>query len=188
LDQYKMPRVKRAGYDYEDDLQVEVAAYLDRVLPDDAFWWHTPNQGRGDGLTRKTAFGAMVMGQKLKSMGMRAGIPDILLLYRGILHCTDAKARYGGLTDSQKEVQPRLLTAGARVGPPIRTIEELEALLIAWDVPLKFLYTELKTKTVMKPSEAQAMTAIALSSQTVKKRRATRARRKIYAKSATTPA
>ena len=183
-----MPRVKRAGYDYEDDLQVEVAAYLDHVLPDDAFWWHTPNQGRGDGGTRATAFGAMVMAQKLKSMGMRAGIPDILLLYRGVLHSTDAKARYGSLTDSQKEVQPRLAAAGAVVGQPFRTIEELEAMLIAWNVPLKFHYSELKTKTVMKPSEARAMTAIALSSQTVKKRRVTRARRKSSARSATTPA
>lgn len=181
-----MPRVKRAGYDYEDDLQIEVAAYLDHVLPDDAFWWHTPNQGRGDGKTKQTALGALVMAQKLKSMGMRAGIPDVLILYRGVLHGTDAKARYGSLTDSQKEVQPRLEAAGARIDPPFRTIEELESALVRWGIPLKFSYTELKTKTIMKPSEARAMTAIALSSQTVKKRRAVRAGRKQNARSVPT--
>lgn len=177
-----MPRVKRVGYDYEDDLQIEVAAYLDRVLPDDAFWWHTPNQGRGDAKTKQQAFGQKLMGQKLKSMGMRAGMPDILILYQGRLYGTDAKSRTGGLSESQEETQPKLIAAGASIVPLFRTIEEMEATLVAWGIPLKFSYTELKTRTVMKPSEATAMTAIALSSATVKKRRAMRAGRKNHGK------
>lgn len=177
-----MPRVKRAGYDYEDDLQIEVAAYLDRVLPDDAFWWHTPNQSRGDSSSKALAFGARMMAEKIKSMGMKPGVPDILILYRGKLYGTDAKARYGSLTDSQIEIMPRMEAAGAIIKPEFRTIEEMEAILVEWGIPLKFSYTELKTRTSMKPSEAMAMTAIAVASGNVKKRRAMRAGRKSYGK------
>ena len=164
----------RQGYDYEDDLAVESAAYLDRVLPPDAVWWHTPNQGRGDGKTRADAVGAMMMAAKLKSMGMKSGIPDVFVVWNGRLHATDAKSGTGRLSTSQREMFPRLEAAGVLVKPTYRTIEELESHLTEWGIPLLFRYAELRRKVVMKPSEAMAMTAIATASATVRKRRAMR--------------
>ena len=169
-----MPSVRREGYDYEDDLAVESAAYLDRVLPPDAVWWHTPNQGRGDGRTKADAVGAMLMAAKLKSMGMKAGVPDVIVVWQGRIHVTDAKSRTGALSASQREMHARLEAAGAHVKPTYRTIEELESHLTDWGIPLLFRYAELKSRTVMKPSEAMAMTAIATASATVRKRRAMR--------------
>lgn len=169
-----MSSSRRQGYSYEDDLAVESAAYLDRVLPADAVWWHTPNQGRGDGKSRADAIGAKLMAAKLKSMGMKSGIPDVFIVWRGRLHATDAKSETGELSTSQREMFARLEAAGVLVRPTYRTIEELEAHLTEWGIPLLFRYAELRTRTVMKPSEAMAMTAIATASATVRKRRAKR--------------
>lgn len=176
-----MPSKGADGYQYEDDLAVEAAAYLDRVLPEDAVWWHTANQGHGLGRTPRALMDARKMAMKLKSMGMKSGIPDILILWQGRLYVTDAKSRTGNLTESQKEMLPKLERAGAAVKPTFRSLDELESHLTTWGIPLKFSYTQLKTKTVMKPSEAGAMSAIALASGPVKKRRERRAGAAFYA-------
>jgi hypothetical protein len=147
-----MPQRTVAGYDYEDDLAVESAAYLDHVLPDDAVWWHTPNQGRGDGRTAADARGAAIMAGKLKAMGLKAGIPDVVIVWRGGVYTTDAKSRTGSLNDAQKAMAGRLARAGAHVQPTYRTLEELESHLIGWGIPLRFRYSELRKKTVMTPA------------------------------------
>jgi hypothetical protein len=179
----EMPRTAtgpQVGYQYEDDLAVESAAYLDHVLPEDAVWWHTPNQGRGDGRTAADARGAMLMAAKLKAMGLRAGIPDVTILWQGRVYMTDAKSRTGALSDSQKALFPKLERAGAHIQPTYRTIEELESHLVGWGIPLRFRYTDLRDRGVMKPSEAQAMNAIALASASLKQRRAARVGRTKY--------
>lgn len=176
-----MPRDIPPGYDYEDDLAFQSAAYLDRVLPEDAVWWHTPNQGHGVGRTSRAVFDAMKMAQKLKKMGMKPGIPDIMIVWQGRIFATDAKSKTGKLTDSQKAMFPKLESAGVLLKATYRTIEELESHLTDWGIPLRFRYSALTGQHVMKPSEASAMTAIL----NVKQHRARRAGRQTYAASKT---
>ena len=111
----------------EEVLQKAVAQYLDIALPEDAVWWHTPNQ-RG---TRSRFENAL-----LKALGVRAGFPDIAVLWGGTLHLIELKSKTGSLTPAQKALIPRLRTAGALV-KVCRTPEQVETILSLWGVPLK---------------------------------------------------
>lgn len=174
-----MPGIKREGDRYEDDLHVRVAAYLTHVKPDDCVWWHTPNGARYD--PAKAASTAAL----LSMMGLRPGIPDILLLYRGKLFGCELKSLTGRATEDQISVSDDMNKAGACISDPlarpVRTVEDMEVLLMEWDIPLKFSYSDLKAKNIMKPYEARAMTAIAQADKGLKARRAARFRKKIYA-------
>jgi hypothetical protein len=54
----------------EDEEQATVAQFLDLILPDSVRWFHVPNGGNRD--PREAA--------KLKRHGVKAGIPDIMIL------------------------------------------------------------------------------------------------------------
>src|SRR5688572_3232187 len=117
-----MPRVKREGDRYEDDLHVRVAKYLDHVLPDDCVWWHTPNGARYD--PAKAASTAAM----LAAMGLRPGIPDILV-FRGRLFGCELKSVTGIATKDQISVAFNLNMAGACIADPldrpVRTVEDM---------------------------------------------------------------
>ena len=68
----KFPRYKGS----EDNLQKAVARYLDLI---GSFWFHCPNGGSRNGIEAA----------KLKAMGVKAGIPDCLIL--------DNRRGYAGL-------------------------------------------------------------------------------------------
>ena len=82
-----------------------VARYLDVALPADAVWWHTPNGGKR---TRAEA-------GKFKAMGVRAGFPDIAILWNGKLLVIELKApgRPTRISDAQHAMSDRLIAAGA---------------------------------------------------------------------------
>lgn len=174
-----MPRIKREGDQYEDDLHVRASAYLNHVLPDECIWWHTPNGARYDPARAAATAGLLAM------MGLLPGIPDILVLYQGTLFGFDLKSVTGRATEAQIAVAARLNAAGAVIADPldrpVRTLDQIEELLTEWSIPLKFSYRELKIKHFMKPHEAAAMTAIAAADKGLKARRAVHQRRKASA-------
>lgn len=87
------PKKARKSYP-EEELQKQVAAFLDIALPDGFRWFHTPNQ-RG---TRKRWENAM-----LKAMGVKAGVADVIILtpQRAFIWI-ELKAAKGVLSDDQK--------------------------------------------------------------------------------------
>lgn len=113
----------------EEALQRQVAAFLDVALPEDAVWWHTPNQ-RG---TR-----ARFENEILKALGVKGGFPDVAILFRGRLYCIELKAPGRKPTDAQDALRARLQRAGA-IYPdePAYRLEEVEGYLDAWFIPLK---------------------------------------------------
>jgi hypothetical protein len=171
-----MPPAQSEGERYEEDAHVITSAYLTHVLPVEAVWWHTPNGAR---YNPKTAHAEAAL---MAAMGLLPGMPDILILYRSTLHGFDVKSAKGVATPAQITVAARLNAGGARVldpkKSPVRTIEDVEVALLGWGIPLNFSYCELKTKHVMRPHEARAMSAIALADKGLKARRAVRLRRK----------
>ena len=124
-------REQRPGYDLEDPFQIEAAAMLDVILPDDCVWCHIPNGGKRP---RKTA-------GLLKKMGQKAGMPDNLILWRGRPYWVELKARKGVLKDSQKDMIPRLEAAGSPVAVA-RTLSDIVACLTGWGIPLKMTLEE----------------------------------------------
>jgi hypothetical protein len=83
----------------EDDFQQRVAFYLD--LTKDCLYFHTPNGGKRYGRE----------GAKLQRMGVKSGVPDILILtqrkgYSGL--AIELKVGRNTPTDTQKEFLRRL--------------------------------------------------------------------------------
>jgi hypothetical protein len=67
----------------------------------------------------------------MKSLGVRAGVPDIVAVHDGRCYALELKAERGRLTDVQRECHERLRDAGARVAVATG-IDEAVAQLIAW--------------------------------------------------------
>jgi len=109
----------------EDDLQEAVCTLLKWALPVDAAFWSVPNGGLRH--TREAA--------RMTRLGVRAGIPDLHVVYRGRLFCLELKAPKGQLSASQGQVISKLETCGVPTAV-VRSISEVERALRAWGIPL----------------------------------------------------
>lgn len=70
----------------EDKLQAAIAAHLTARASSDVLWWHTPNGGSRNAIEAA----------KLRRMGVKPGIPDLLLLVGGRLHALELKTAKQG--------------------------------------------------------------------------------------------
>ncbi len=102
----------------EEVLQRATARYLDLALPDDAVWFHCPSGG-----ARSKAEAGI-----FKAMGVKPGIPDIIVIYRGRMIAIELKAARGRSSPAQKDMHERLRAAGAYVYTTKR-IEDVEIIL-----------------------------------------------------------
>jgi hypothetical protein len=69
------------------------------------FWFHVPNGG-----SRRPIEAAI-----LKAMGVRAGVPDLLVIKNGRTFGLELKAEGGGATDAQRLAHEEMRSAGAEV-------------------------------------------------------------------------
>lgn len=110
----------------ERDLQVAVLGYLANALPSDAVVWATPNGQKRSGYERR----------EFIALGGVAGIPDLFVLYRGMLIGLELKSKRGRLKASQEVMGQRLRQAGARWAV-CRSVEAVEWALDCSGIPLK---------------------------------------------------
>lgn len=71
-------------------------------MPVDSFWFHCPSGGK----RTRTEAGIF------KAMGVKAGVPDIMIIYNSRVFAIELKAPGGRLGPSQKETIPLLELAG----------------------------------------------------------------------------
>lgn len=109
----------------EAALHRSVVAQLRGWLPDDAWSWHTPNGG-----LRHDKVGARMVG-----LGVRAGIPDLFVLWRGRLIGIELKAERGAVSAVQKQAFHKLGHCGCEVFV-CGALAEVYALLAEWGMPL----------------------------------------------------
>lgn len=102
-----------------------VAQYLNAVLPDTVFWTTFPSGG-----------GGRVRGAQLKAMGLKSGVPDVLLVWCGRTYFIELKSARGRLSDAQRACHPRIWEAGAPVGVA-KTIDDVRGLLASWNIPTR---------------------------------------------------
>lgn len=108
-------------------LQQACATYLGAVLPRDAYWTSVDaGQGKMN----------LVSAQLRRSRGVKAGVPDLLICYRGMLYCIELKASKGKVSDIQHVTHAQIREAGGQVSV-CHSIEEVETALRAWDIPLR---------------------------------------------------
>jgi len=110
----------------EQALQRAVAQYLDLALPEDAVWFHPPNGG-----ARSKAEAGI-----FKAMGVKPGVPDLIIIYQGRMVAIELKALDGRLSPAQKEMHAQLSLAGALVYTA-EQVEEVEGFLRGCGVPLR---------------------------------------------------
>ena len=68
-----------------------------------------------------------------KAMGLRAGVPDLLLVYRGLPIFIEFKAAKGTLSEAQKELLPEMEAAGANCHEA-RSLDEFVNLLQSYGI------------------------------------------------------
>lgn len=107
-------------------LSCVVADHLAKALPPRAVWSHFP---AGEARSKVT-------GGRLKRMGLARGWPDYLILIDGRLLGIELKAPGGTVADVQREVGDKFVANGAS-WTIARSLDDVEAFLIANDVPLR---------------------------------------------------
>jgi len=109
----------------EADLQRSVHQFLRWALPADAVHFAVPN-----GLMRSKKAAARAQGE-----GVRAGISDMCIIWRGRPFFLELKTQHGRLSAVQRQMTQRLTAAGAEV-LVCRSLPEVEDGLRQLGVPL----------------------------------------------------
>jgi hypothetical protein len=95
--------------------------HLSLRLRRDIYWWHPATSGK------RTA----VTGALMKSLGSKAGLPDVMLIASGKVYGIELKSERGRLSPVQRECHEALRAAGATIGVACGLDEGL-ALLETW--------------------------------------------------------
>jgi len=109
-----------------------VVKYLQAALPPNAFYFPVPNAANFD----------PIRGARLRQSGeIRAGVPDLIVIWAGRTICIELKAPTGGgLTQVQREVRDLMLLAGC-THHIVRTIEQIHSVLESYQMPLRVRLT-----------------------------------------------
>jgi hypothetical protein len=103
----------------EQNIQQAICANLAVRAATGIFWWHHPAGG----------YRSRIEAAIMKSMGAKAGLPDVLILRGGQLYGIELKAPGGRLSPAQQACHEALKAAGAKVAGAIgldKAIEQLE--------------------------------------------------------------
>lgn len=110
----------------EHDFQAHtLKPYLDLALVRDAFWTSIDHAG-----------GGMLLGALRKAKGAKSGLPDVWIVWQQRLYCMELKAAKGTVADNQIACTRGLANAGAPTWT-VRTLEDAEAALLSWGMPLR---------------------------------------------------
>lgn len=108
---------------FEQVMQQAVFAHIRARGMPGVFAFHPANGGY-----RTKAEGGI-----LKSMGVVAGVPDIIAINRGVVHALELKHLRGRVTPNQKAAMDALELAGARVAVAY-TLDEALVTLETWGI------------------------------------------------------
>ncbi len=111
----------------EQKFQIALIRALRAILPQpECFMTHFP-AGENTNPLR---------GSFLKSMGLVAGFPDVLLIYRGVAFGLECKSPTGTVTETQRATHAALGKAGMDVRV-VRSLDEAMAALAAFGIPTR---------------------------------------------------
>jgi hypothetical protein len=114
----------------EDDLQAKVCTMLKWGLPADATFWAVPNGG----LRHK------LEAARMSRLGVRAGVADLHIVYRGRLYCLELKSPTGQLSATQHQMIDKLSVCGVPTAI-IRREEDVVMALTHWGIPFSVRLT-----------------------------------------------
>jgi hypothetical protein len=109
----------------EHGVQQAIRDFLAAALPEDCFWSGIDHANAKDALT----------GALRKARGVRAGLPDFILCYRGLFYGIEVKSASGRPSAAQIGVAAGIRRAGGTY-VVVRSTAEVEAVLRDWGFPL----------------------------------------------------
>lgn len=123
----RLPAATRKKRDNpEEQLQKKVAEFLGWALIPPTFFTAFPAGG-----------GGVRRGARLKAMGLRAGVPDLLVIAPGCpVIMIELKADKGGLSPIQRVVHGELTLAGVRTYVA-KTVDHVASILRQSGIPLR---------------------------------------------------
>lgn len=80
--------------------------------------------------------GGQLRGQLLKASGLKAGVPDILVIHQGIARWVELKTEKGRLSDAQYRTMADLGAAGC-ITAVVRSLDEMIMLAGLWGLPIR---------------------------------------------------
>ena len=107
----------------EQALQRAVARYLELALPREAWFTAFPAGG-----------GGKVRGAILKGMGLKPGVPDLLILHHGELYGIELKASGGRLSPEQGECHRSMARAGCQGIAVCKSVDDVAVVLREWRI------------------------------------------------------
>ena len=110
----------------EQAFQCTLADYLRKVLVPPTLFFAVPMGGLSH-----------MQAKRWKGMGALAGVPDLQIIHLGRAYFMECKADRGRLLESQKDVHPKILSAGCPPVAIVRSIEEARIALSAWGIPTR---------------------------------------------------
>ena len=116
----------------EDALQQQVCCYLEHALPRASYWCAIPNGAvlAGDKASRGRQM------NRLKRTGLKPGAPDLIIIHDGRIIAIELKAGAGRLSEAQSTACDLIVAAGGAY-TVARSIDEVEAFLVSFEVPLR---------------------------------------------------
>lgn len=109
----------------ERGLHMAVARLLDAVLAPPAFFSTFPAGG-----------GGKARGGQLKAMGLKDGVPDILIAFAGRSYWIELKTEKGRVSPEQRETHEALRLARHEVAV-CRSVDAVMDQLRAWTLPIR---------------------------------------------------
>ena len=112
----------------EHQIQKAICNLLHYQLPADATFWAVPNGGTRKLTTLKNGKKVSLEGRRLKDEGVKAGVADLMILWRGKLICLEVKTDKGRQSPSQKEWALTITQCGG-LYHVVRSVDDVKAIL-----------------------------------------------------------
>jgi len=114
----------------EAEIQIQLVQYLVLAAPSRGFlFWSTPNEGMGN------ARGGGGIGRmlKLKRMGLRSGVADLVIIKEGRVFFLELKRRLGKQSANQLVFEADAIRAGADYAVA-HSFDEAVNILKSWEI------------------------------------------------------
>lgn len=139
----------------EAKIQRAIVGWLSWALPESAFFTAIGHGGRGYGSEHGTE--GWSRGVMWKQMGVRAGVPDLMIAYAGRGWWMEVKTRSGTVSAAQKRVHAALVAAGHAVAV-VRSLSDAKGQIAAWGIPIN---TEKPSTSALKAAIKRAVSVAA---------------------------
>lgn len=126
--------------DLEHKLQCAVADYLDRALSGvtEATWFAVPNGGSRRARTARDGRRVSPEGARLKAEGVKPGVADIIVVWRGKIIAIELKTpKPKGYQSKDQAAWEAELTLAGGLYTVCRSVDEVEAFLDVLGLPLR---------------------------------------------------